>query len=180
MTSTRRAARTRAVVALLAAAVLWAPVVAAMGLKEEQGLGARFALEARRRLPLVREPVLSAYLRRIGERIIAHLDAREFDYRFYVVREATLNAFAVPGGYVYVHAGLIDAAYTLLWSIAGRQVSIMSNPFFDHPILNSPYVCPRRHWELDEAGQPTQRIIEQRRGRDTRTCQQVRGCSRED
>ncbi len=109
MTSTRRAARTRAVVALLAAAVLWAPVVAAMGLKEEQGLGARFALEACRRLSLVREPVLSAYLRRIGERIIAHLDAREFDYRFYVVREATLNAFAVPGGYVYVHAGLIDA-----------------------------------------------------------------------
>jgi hypothetical protein len=29
----------------------------------------------------------------------------------------------------------------------------MSNPFFDHPILNSPYECPRRHWELDEAGQ---------------------------
>jgi len=34
----------------------------------------------------------------------------------------------------------------------------MSNPFFDHPILNSPYVCPQHHWELDEAGQPTQRI----------------------
>ena len=39
----------------------------------------------------------------------------------------------------------------------------MSNPFFDHPILNSPYECPRRHWELDEAGQPTQKIIETRR-----------------
>ena len=38
-----------------------------------------------------------------------------------------------------------------------------ANPFFDHPILNSPYECPRRHWELDEAGQPTQRIIESRR-----------------
>ena len=38
----------------------------------------------------------------------------------------------------------------------------MSNPFFDHPILNSPYECPRRHWELDE-GQPTQRILETRR-----------------
>ena len=36
----------------------------------------------------------------------------------------------------------------------------MSNPFFDHPILNSPYDYPRRHWELDSAGQPTQRIIE--------------------
>jgi type III restriction enzyme len=41
--------------------------------------------------------------------------------------------------------------------------SASSNPFFDHPILNSPYECPPRHWELDEAGQPTQKIIEQRR-----------------
>ena len=39
----------------------------------------------------------------------------------------------------------------------------MSNPFFDHPILNSPYGCPQRHWELDSSGQPTQQIIETRR-----------------
>ena len=39
----------------------------------------------------------------------------------------------------------------------------MSNPFFDHPILNSPYECPARHWELDEDGQPTQKTIETRR-----------------
>jgi type III restriction enzyme len=39
----------------------------------------------------------------------------------------------------------------------------MSNPFFDHPILNSPYEYPQRHWELDEAGQPTQKIVENRR-----------------
>ena len=38
----------------------------------------------------------------------------------------------------------------------------MSNAFFDHPILNSPYEHPARHWELDH-GQPTQRIIENRR-----------------
>lgn len=39
----------------------------------------------------------------------------------------------------------------------------MSDMFFDHPILNSPYECPTRHWELDEQGQPTQRIVENRR-----------------
>ncbi len=39
----------------------------------------------------------------------------------------------------------------------------MGNPFFDRPILNSPYACPRRHWELDATGQPTQRILETRR-----------------
>jgi type III restriction enzyme len=39
----------------------------------------------------------------------------------------------------------------------------MANDFFEHPILNSPYEYPSRHWELDEAGQPTQKIIERRR-----------------
>ena len=39
----------------------------------------------------------------------------------------------------------------------------MANEFFEHPILNSPYAYPSRHWELDEAGQPTQKIIDRRR-----------------
>ena len=39
----------------------------------------------------------------------------------------------------------------------------MSNPFFDHPILNSPYARPERHWELDVHGQPTQKIEPTRR-----------------
>jgi len=40
----------------------------------------------------------------------------------------------------------------------------IENKFFEAPILNSPYEYPSRHWELDEQGQPTQRIIERRRG----------------
>jgi type III restriction enzyme len=39
----------------------------------------------------------------------------------------------------------------------------MDNRFFERPVLNSPYVYPMRHWELDDEGQPTQRIIEKRR-----------------
>ena len=39
----------------------------------------------------------------------------------------------------------------------------MPNPFFDHPVLNSPYAYPARHWELDDQGQPTQQILESRR-----------------
>ncbi|UYK80746.1 DEAD/DEAH box helicase family protein [Xanthomonas sacchari] len=39
----------------------------------------------------------------------------------------------------------------------------MSEQFFKQPILNSPYEYPRRHWELDDSGQPTQQIIESRR-----------------
>ena len=42
----------------------------------------------------------------------------------------------------------------------------MDNAFFDHPIRNSPYEYPGRHWQLDEQGQPTQRIDESRRRAD--------------
>lgn len=40
------------------------------------------------------------------------------------------------------------------------------NPFFDQPILNSPYAYPSRHWELDAEGQPTQKILDSRRSAD--------------
>jgi type III restriction enzyme len=39
----------------------------------------------------------------------------------------------------------------------------MSQAFFEHPILNSPYEYPHRHWELDEDRQPTNRILDARR-----------------
>ena len=39
----------------------------------------------------------------------------------------------------------------------------MANPFFEHPIINSPYLCPKRHWELDAQGQPTQIVVDHRR-----------------
>ncbi|MGH7893627.1 MAG: M48 family metalloprotease, partial [Candidatus Binatia bacterium] len=103
--------RWRAVVTAVAAAVLLGVVVreaGAIGLTEERELGARYALEARKQLPLVREPALIAYLRRVGERLVARLGTQQFAYRFLLIRDPSLNAFAVPGGYVYVHAGLVD------------------------------------------------------------------------
>ncbi len=47
-----------------------------------------------------------------------------------------------------------------------RTATSMSDPFFESPILNSPYAYPTRHWELDGDGQPTQRTIEKRRRAD--------------
>ncbi|MDX9760326.1 MAG: DEAD/DEAH box helicase family protein, partial [Bacteroidota bacterium] len=41
-----------------------------------------------------------------------------------------------------------------------------TNAFYEHPILNSPYEYPRRHWELDKDGQPTQKLLETRRPAD--------------
>ena len=45
----------------------------------------------------------------------------------------------------------------------GQTATQETSAFFERPILNSPYEYPARHWELDEDGQPTQKIIETRR-----------------
>ncbi|MCA9239767.1 MAG: DEAD/DEAH box helicase family protein, partial [Planctomycetales bacterium] len=46
---------------------------------------------------------------------------------------------------------------------------LMSEDFFDRPILNSPYTYPARHWELDDDGQPTNRVLDYRRPADFAT-----------
>jgi predicted Zn-dependent protease len=94
-------------VLLVVAALAGAEPVQAIGLAEERELGARFALEARVQIPLLRAPAVTGYLRDIGSRLIARLDTQRFPYRFFVVRDPNLNAFAVPGGYVYTHTGLL-------------------------------------------------------------------------
>ena len=99
----RRRGLAAALLGLLAAAPAHA-----VGLNEERELGARFAIEARHELTLVREPALTAYVRRVAQRIVARLDSQQFAYRFFIVRDPSLNAFAVPGGYVYVNSGLIS------------------------------------------------------------------------
>jgi type III restriction enzyme len=49
-----------------------------------------------------------------------------------------------------------------VYAYEGKSLT-MENRFFEHPILNSPYEYPPRHWEMDPSGQPTQQVIETRR-----------------
>jgi predicted Zn-dependent protease len=73
----------------------------------EQELGRRFLLEVRSQLPLIDDPAVTEYVERIGRGLVARLGAQPFDYQFFVVRDGSLNAFAVPGGYIFVFTGLL-------------------------------------------------------------------------
>ncbi len=77
---------------------------------EEAALGRRFALEMRVRAPLIDDADVTAYVRQLGQRIVRQLGEQPFSYHFAVVRDPNVNAFAVPGGYVYLHAGLLTLA----------------------------------------------------------------------
>jgi len=73
----------------------------------EVDLGRKFSLVALAQLPLVRDYVVQRYVKKLGQRIVAHLEQPEFPYQFAVLQDNSLNAFSVPGGYLYFNSGLI-------------------------------------------------------------------------
>lgn len=82
----------------------------AMPVAEEQKIGEEVAAEARRRLPLINDYEIDAFISNMGQRIVKTLGTQPFKYEFFVVRDDSMNAFAIPGGKVFVHAGLISRA----------------------------------------------------------------------
>jgi predicted Zn-dependent protease len=104
--------RRRPLIAITLAALLAVPpaALAKPGDGGERDLGRRFLLEARSQLPLAEDPALTEYIQALGQRLVRELGPQEFDYRFYVVESPALNAFAVPGGYIFMFTGLIARA----------------------------------------------------------------------
>lgn len=88
-----------------------ATVVTGCGISTQQELemGAQYAAEINRQLPLVDDAQLHRYINQLGNELARH-GQRNLQYRFYVVNAPQVNAFAVPGGYVYINRGLIERA----------------------------------------------------------------------
>ncbi len=84
--------------------------------EEDVKLGREAAQEARRQLPLLRDEAVDSYIDRLGERLVAAIPADQrhpgFDYTFDVVNVRDINAFALPGGPMFVNRGMIEAAKT--------------------------------------------------------------------
>ncbi|MGQ0815294.1 MAG: M48 family metallopeptidase [Gemmatimonadota bacterium] len=75
--------------------------------QQEVNLGAQYAAEINRQLPLVNDAQVVSYINRLGDQI-ARAGGRGLNYTFYVVNSDVVNAFAVPGGYIYINRGLIE------------------------------------------------------------------------
>ena len=83
-----------------------------VSLKEEWRMGDRLAGRVAPRLPLLEGGPVRQYVQQMGERVVRQTDLAERPWTFHVVASDQLNAFALPGGHVYVHTGLIEAAST--------------------------------------------------------------------
>ncbi len=76
---------------------------------EEKSLGAEVQREVRKQFTMMRDHVVVNYVRQLGDDLVRSARPTPFEIRFYVVEDENLNAFAVPGGAIYVHTGLIQA-----------------------------------------------------------------------
>ncbi|PIE70780.1 MAG: hypothetical protein CSA22_06435 [Deltaproteobacteria bacterium] len=81
----------------------------AITIQEEEELSREFLKMALSRYTLVEDTCINAYVREIGERIVDILPERPFDYRFYVIKNNSLNAFASPAGQIFIHSGLLSS-----------------------------------------------------------------------
>src|SRR5258708_11920756 len=79
----------------------------------EGKIGEKAMREIRLRDPnFLDDPELTEYVNEIGRRIVAASPEARQDFEFFMVRDNTINAFAMPGGFVGVHTGLLLAAQT--------------------------------------------------------------------
>src|SRR5215208_6523371 len=84
--------------------------------EQDVQLGREAAAEVEQQLPLLRDDNVGSYVSDIGQRLVANIPAElrhpEFAYTFKVVNVKEINAFALPGGPMYVNRGMIEAAKT--------------------------------------------------------------------
>lgn len=76
-------------------------------LSDEIELGRKFNTMIRSRMPMVEDPEILGYVQNIVQRIQAHIPPQPFPLRVGVIRHNALNAFAGPGGHIFVHTGLL-------------------------------------------------------------------------
>jgi len=77
--------------------------------EKEMALGRQLAQEVERQARMVDDPLIAEFVNRLGQNLVRNSDAKD-RFTFRVVNDPALNAFALPGGYVFVNSGLFDIA----------------------------------------------------------------------
>lgn len=91
----------------------------------EDELGDQFAESIRSRVTILDDSAANAWLATLGARLTSVADRDNRDWHFYLVDDSTVNAFAVPGGHIFIHRGLIEraGAFNELAGVLGHEVA---------------------------------------------------------
>jgi beta-barrel assembly-enhancing protease len=95
------------------ALTLTAAGCASVSTQQEVEMGAQYAQQINAQLPIIRDAEINRYINVLGDSLARVADDRGLDFTFYVVNSPDVNAFAVPGGFIYINRGLIERARNL-------------------------------------------------------------------
>ncbi len=79
-----------------------------MSIEEEEKLGSQFLAEVKQQVNMADDDFAQEYISNLGSYITSHLDSKPFPFNFYIINDNQLNAFAGPGGHIFVYTGLIE------------------------------------------------------------------------
>jgi len=103
--------------AAAARAALAVPVIlgtaCSVSTQQEVEIGSSYATQIAKDLPLMQDAEVNRYIKSLGDSLARVADQRNLDWHFAVVDSREVNAFAVPGGYIYVNRGLIERAASM-------------------------------------------------------------------
>jgi predicted Zn-dependent protease len=92
--------------------------------QQEIEMGQQYAQQINAQLPIITDPEINRYVNVLGDSIAQLTSRGDLDWHFYVVDSPEVNAFAVPGGFVYVNRGLIERATKMdqLAGVLGHEI----------------------------------------------------------
>ncbi len=93
---------------LLSGAVMPLQKCGAYSMSEEKELGRRVLEAIRKHMQLVDDGEVLTYVQSVGNRVVRQFGVTPYEYKFFVINESIPNAFAVPGGYIFIYRGLIE------------------------------------------------------------------------
>jgi beta-barrel assembly-enhancing protease len=100
--------------------------LSACGVSQQQEIqmGQEYSQQINAQLPIVSDPEINRYVNVLGDQIASLTSRADLPWRFYVVDSREVNAFAVPGGYIYVNRGLIERTTQMdeLAGVLGHEI----------------------------------------------------------
>jgi predicted Zn-dependent protease len=100
-------------------------VVPSISDDDEREIGMQFDRELQAVVPVIHDPVVTDFINELGQALVSQIEPQPFIYRFRVIDDPSLNAFAVPGGYIYFHSGTLLAVSSVdeLAGVMGHEIA---------------------------------------------------------
>lgn len=124
------------------------PAESALSVAKERKIGAEIMREIRKEQVIVDDLISQEYISALGHQLVAQADSALHDFHFFIINEKGINAFALPGGYIGVNAGLIlvidnesELAAVIAHEISHITQRHLARAFFHQQMLQGPVIA---------------------------------------